>query len=127
MRLLITGSRTLGAANAAKGIAAGLDTLAGAGYPAPTLLLHGGAVGADEHADVWARAAGLPVQVFRPDYEHFPVHVAPLLRNQALVDAADAVLALYGAGRARKGGTWDTVQRAIAAGRVVVELRVAHR
>ena len=116
MRLLITGSRKLSRAATLQGIAAGLQALHYAGLPAPTLLLHGGASGADLHAEDWAKANGLPTEVHAPDYQqHYP-KAAPLERNRLLVAKADAVLALYAPGRERKGGTWDTVQKAVAAG-----------
>ena len=121
MRLLITGSRKLSRAATLQGIAAGLQALHHAGLPAPTLLLHGGASGADLHAEDWAKANGLPTEVHAPDYQqHYP-KAAPLERNRLLVAKADAVLALYAPGRERKGGTWDTVQKAVAAGLPIAE------
>lgn len=68
-----------------------------------------------------AKAEGLPTEVHAPDYQqHYP-KAAPLERNRLLVGKADAVLALYAPGRERKGGTWDTVQKAVAVGLPIVE------
>lgn len=73
MRLLITGSRKLSRAATLQGIAAGLQTLHYAGLPAPTLILHGGASGADQYAESWAKAEGLPTEIHAPDYQqHYP-------------------------------------------------------
>lgn len=84
-------------------------------------ILHGGAQGADQLADRFGKEQGLPVEVIRPDYRQYPDRLAPLMRNTELVARADAVIAFYGP-KARTGGTWDTVKKALARNLPVTEL-----
>lgn len=51
-----------------------------------TELIHGGAPGADTIAGDEARKLGIPVTVVKPDYRKYRGHLAPLMRNQAMVD-----------------------------------------
>jgi len=88
----------------------------------PTLLLHGGAKGADQLAQRYANEHSIPTKVIRPDYESHHYKTAPLHRNTELVKNADYVIALYAEGRTRKGGTWDTVQKALAANKPTTEI-----
>lgn len=115
MKLLITGSRRATAQDYA-GLAAAIQKYA----PGATTILHGGAQGADQLAEQYAQAHGLPTVVIRPDYEQWPAKVAPLKRNHQLVDLADGVIALY-KGK-RKGGTAYTAKLAQDAGKLLVEL-----
>ena len=115
MKLLITGSRRATAQDYA-GLAAAIQKYA----PGATTILHGGAQGADQLAEQYAQAHGLPTVVIRPDYEQWPAKVAPLKRNHELVDLADGVIALY-KGK-RKGGTAYTAKLAQDAGKLLVEL-----
>ena len=115
MKLLITGSRRATAQDYARLAAAIQKYAAGA-----TAILHGGAQGADQLAEQYAQAHGLPTVVIRPDYDQWPAKVAPLKRNHQLVDLADGVIALY-KGK-RKGGTAYTARLAQDAGKLMVEL-----
>ena len=115
MKLLITGSRRATAQDYA-GLAAAIQKYA----PQASEILHGGAIGADQLAEQYARAQGLPVTVIRPDYTQWPAKVAPLKRNHDLVALADGVIALY-KGK-RKGGTAYTAKLAQDAGKLLVEL-----
>lgn len=115
MKLLITGSRRATAQDYAR-LAAAIKKYA----PEATTILHGGAQGADQLAEQYAQAHGLPTVVIRPDYNQWPAKVAPLKRNHELVDLADGVIALY-KGK-RKGGTAYTAKLAQDAGKLLVEL-----
>jgi predicted Rossmann fold nucleotide-binding protein DprA/Smf involved in DNA uptake len=115
MKLLITGSRKATAQDYAR-LAAAIQKHA----PEATTILHGGAQGADQLAEQYAQAHALPTVVIRPDYEQWPAKVAPLKRNNELVDLADGVIALY-KGK-RKGGTAYTAKLAQDAGKLLVEL-----
>ncbi|WP_170110677.1 SLOG family protein [Flavilitoribacter nigricans] len=118
MKLLITGSRAIAE------IEANFTRLANeitSRYPNVSILLHGGARGADQLADRFARVHGLAVQVIRPDYQYYPEKLAPLMRNTELVELADAVVAFYGP-KSKTGGTWDTVKKALAKNIPVTEL-----
>lgn len=64
-----------------------------------TMLISGGAAGIDTAAQAYARKHGLPILIFYPDYARYG-QAAPLLRNHAIVEAADLVVALWD-GRSR--------------------------
>lgn len=68
-----------------------------------TEIVSGGAEGADKAAEAVAMAVGIPVRVFRPDYDTFGKQ-APLIRNRQIVDYAELVLAF-----------WDGASRGTAA------------
>lgn len=121
MRLLVTGSRTLTRTDI-RLLRLGLATVCDMAGTRPALVLHGGAHGCDRFAGEWATAENIPVQVYLPDYHTHGSKAAPLLRNLAMVENCDWVLAVYAPGRNRKGGTWHTVRAAINAGRHVVEV-----
>jgi hypothetical protein len=85
--------------------------------PSPTLIIHGGAKGADSAASEWAIAVGVEERVFLPLWDKHGRAAGPI-RNQRMIDAGrpDLVLAFPG-GR----GTADMVRRARAAGVPVIE------
>lgn len=64
-----------------------------------SLILSGGAQGADQLAKYYAEQNNLPYQEFLPDYKTFGRN-APLKRNESMIDHADYVLALWD-GRSR--------------------------
>jgi hypothetical protein len=84
----------------------------------PTLLLHGGASGADHFASNWADFEGVKSQVFPADWAEHGRAAGPI-RNQRMLDEGkpDLVIAFPG-GR----GTADMVRRAKAAGIKVREV-----
>lgn len=120
MRLLVTGSRTLTRGDG-RLLLLGISTAQEIAGPV-SLLIHGGAVGADRMAAAWAAAQGIPQEVILPDYGAHGAKAAPLIRNLALVEKADWVLAIYAPGRDRQGGTFYTVQAAYRAGKPVIEV-----
>jgi hypothetical protein len=73
-----------------------------------SLLIHGGARGADAMAGDWAIAKGIETAVYRPDWRRFGPRAGPL-RNHCMLDEGkpDLVVAFPG-GR----GTADMIQRA---------------
>lgn len=75
--------------------------------PADTCeIVSGGAVGVDKLAEEYAKAHGIPVTVFLPEYKRFG-RAAPLKRNEQIVDYADLVIAFWN-GRSR--GTKYTIE-----------------
>lgn len=118
MKLLITGSRAV-AENDANFERLSVEIQRR--YPNVSVLLHGGARGADRLADRFSREQGLRVEVIRPDYKQYAEKLAPLMRNTELVARADAVIAFYGP-KGRTGGTLDTVKKALAQNLPVTEL-----
>ena len=57
-------------------------------------IVSGGARGVDTCAENYARAAGIKITVFRPDYDKYG-RGAPLVRNKQIVDYADEVIAFW--------------------------------
>lgn len=84
---MISGSRTATTADYEQ-IKNVLDALG------PATILHGGAIGADQLAQRYANEKQIPVQVIKPDYLKYK-KLAPIMRNQELVNAADAVVCFY--------------------------------
>lgn len=78
-----------------------------------TELVSGGAAGIDAMAEEAAHRLGLPITVFRPDYETNG-RLAPLIRNSRIVDYADLVLAFWD-GRSR--GTAYTLRVCVEHGK----------
>ncbi len=64
-----------------------------------TEIVSGGARGVDTSAAIWARAHGVPLTEFLPEYEKYGRR-APLLRNITIIDYSDLVLAFWD-GRSR--------------------------
>lgn len=82
-------------------------------FPGATWI-HGGAEGFDTQVHEVGLKLGKVLDdtliVIRPDYKQYSYHVAPLIRNQAIVDRADRMFACYD-GR-KKGGTLFTINYA---------------
>ena len=87
--------------------------------PDDTVIIHGGARGADTMADQMARGEHMRVEVFPADWKAHGKAAGPL-RNQQMLDEGkpDLVLAFP---TPKSRGTWDMVRRAKSAG---VEVRV---
>lgn len=109
---LVCGGRAFGPAAA---VAAGLSSLVpSAGLP--SLLVHGGASGADAAAGLWAARHRVPVRVF-PAVWHVHGHRAGPIRNVAMLQASSPSLVVaFPGGR----GTSHMVRIARAAGVSVV-------
>lgn len=75
----------------------------------PHTIVSGGAAGADTMAKRWADERFLRTLTYNPNYAvHGPLF-APLLRNDAIVHAADRILAFP---TEDSRGTWDTINKA---------------
>lgn len=85
--------------------------------PEVTAIVSGGAQGVDACARRYAEEKGLPLTEFLPDYGSFG-RAAPLKRNEAIVNAAELVIAFWD-GKSR--GTRYTIEYAKRMG---VQLRV---
>ena len=117
MKLLITGSRKLENLEALKLAIEELKTREGQKI---TMLLHGGAKGADTLAENWAKENGIKTQVLKPDYEKHLPKQAPLIRNIELVKLAEVTLAIYTKNE-RSGGAGFTATQTIKAGKPLYE------
>lgn len=83
-------------------------------FPGATWI-HGGAKdGFDAQVDAMARKLGKVEKetliIYRPNYRLYPAKVAPVMRNQTIVDASELLIACYD-GR-KSGGTHDCIGRA---------------
>ncbi len=116
MKLLITGSRGANSESDYKRLKEAIEKYA----PETSLILHGGAIGADQLAQRFAEEKGLATKVIRPDYRKHHPKVAPIIRNTLLVDAADKVIALYKS--SKKGGTLDTAKKAAKQEKLLLEI-----
>ncbi|MEN0051134.1 MAG: SLOG family protein [Bacteroidota bacterium] len=119
MKILITGSRSIEESEENLQVLFELIEQVGT----PSLLLHGGARGVDRLAAILAAQNNWKEEVILPDYTRYHVKEAPLKRNTLLVEKAEAIIAFYAKERFRKGGTWDTVQKATKANKLVLEYK----
>jgi len=63
--------------------------------PADTVVISGGARGVDLHAAKIARAAGLAVKEWLPDYAAYPGSIAPLKRNEQIAADCDHIAVFW--------------------------------
>lgn len=71
-----------------------------------TLIISGGANGADREGEIWARLNAIPVHVERAQWGLYGKSAGPI-RNAAMAELADMVIAFPGG-----SGTADMVKRA---------------
>lgn len=83
--------------------------------PEVTEIVSGGAAGVDTSAAQYARAHGLTLTEFRPDYAAHGRR-APLLRNLQIIDYSDLVLAFWD-GQSR--GTSFVIKKCLSKGKPV--------
>ena len=76
-----------------------------------TLLVHGGARGADTLAGEWAESRGVPVQAFMADWERYGYRAGPVRNARMLREAQPRLCVAFAGGR----GTADMVYRCQAA------------
>ena len=85
-----------------------------------TEVVSGGAAGADKMAERWARERGIPVKVFKPDWDKHGKAAGPL-RNQSIIEYATHVVAFP----SREGrGTQDSISRAKKLNRMLHEFAI---
>lgn len=118
MKLLITGSRKCIESDYAK-FEEFLNNLIVEKDLEITEMIHGGAKGADQFADRWAKARMIPVKVFRPDYNMYG-NRAPLVRNDVMVELCDVCVAIFKGSKI--GGTAYTAKGARARNKLIGEL-----
>lgn len=86
-------------------------------YPG-AIWVHGGAAGFDTQVGEYARMNKIKCEVIRPDYKRYPAKIAPLKRNEQIVDSVEVLVACFD-GRLR-GGTYQTINYARSKGKPVV-------
>ena len=89
-----------------------LDSLGTPPHHHVTVLIHGGALGADHWANVWAYERGVSRVAYRADWKRYGKAAGPI-RNQQMIDEGkpDLVIAFPGG-----FGTANMIRRAEAAG-----------
>ncbi len=78
----------------------------------PVTLVHGGARGADRIAHELAREREMATEVWLPEYDKYPGYIAPLKRNDAMLDSKIDYVLAFMLGTPEKGGTLYTVNGA---------------
>lgn len=86
---------------------------------APTLIVSGGAQGADSLGARWAKEYGVPVRIFKPDWTKYG-KAAGFMRNTDIVEAADVVVAFWDG---VSNGTRDSIAKAEKAGKAVLVVK----
>jgi|SRR6187402_80023 len=72
------------------------------------IIVSGGAVGIDKIAEKFAEEKGLKTEIYLPDYKAYSGKVAPIKRNQQIVDASDYLIAIT----TGSNGTASTIKMA---------------
>lgn len=72
------------------------------------IIVHGGAKGVDCIANDWATERGLNTIIFEPDYSKYLPKIAPIKRNQEIVNEADYLIAIT----TGSNGTASTIKMA---------------
>jgi len=80
-----------------------------------TLVVSGGAMGADTLGERYARENGIPTKIFKPDWTKG--RGAGFLRNTDIINEADTVVAFWD-GKSR--GTLDSIKKAEKQGKKVL-------
>ena len=104
MKLAVVGSREV---DDAEFIEQKLD-----GYSAQRRIkavVSGGSNGVDSIAEAWAKRHGIQMIILKPDYENYAPEIAPLMRNNQIVETCDLLLAFWGG---KSKGTDYTVKEA---------------
>ncbi|HSV08541.1 MAG TPA: SLOG family protein [Candidatus Binatus sp.] len=89
MKVLVCGSRSWTSEHEIRSVLREFDR--------GTIVVHGGARGADQLAGVVARSLGMEVREHRPRYDRYPGALAPLIRNRHMLDTEkpDLVIAFW--------------------------------
>lgn len=120
MRLLVCGSRTLTTGHVVyRGM---LEEMNAYGI---TLVIHGGATGADTFADLWAKSHSIPVHCYPAQWQLYGDRAGPIRNRQMLIEGdPDRILACVDKSLDLSHGTAHMVRIARQAGvptRVVPE------
>jgi hypothetical protein len=83
----------------------------------PDLVIHSGAIGADSHADSWARTKGIHVAVVDALWDNYKKAAGPIRNSAMLLLRPDVVVALPG-----HRGTADMVKKSVSAGVRVLKI-----
>jgi YspA, cpYpsA-related SLOG family len=84
-----------------------------------SLVIAGGAMGADTLAEEWARSRGIPCEVYRAHWEGLGWKAGPIRNARMIEEGRPDLVVSFPGGR----GTADCVARARAAGIEVIEIQ----
>jgi hypothetical protein len=85
------------------------------------VIVSGGAIGADTMAQNWAKAHGHSILIHYPNIKKFGSPAAFFIRNTAIAEDSDIILAFYRKGHFGEGGTKDTMTKAKKLGKECFE------
>jgi predicted Rossmann-fold nucleotide-binding protein len=86
--------------------------------PAPTLIMHGGARGADRLADLWASAKGIERLVYHADWDNLGRAAGHIRNAQMLSDGKPHLVVAFPGGP----GTRSMVEKALKANVKVLQI-----
>lgn len=81
-------------------------------------IVSGGAKGVDTAAERYAKDNNIPTLIIKPDYSKYPFKIAPLKRNDIIIDESDIVFAIWN--EEQKGGTYYTINHSKKANKKVI-------
>ena len=110
MKLAVVGSRTFNDYRLLKKVVSRFN---------PSIIISGGAKGADALAERYARESGLLLVVFKPEWKRFGRAAGPV-RNKKIVKEAHGVVAFWD-GKSR--GTRSTIRLAEKIGKLIHVVR----
>lgn len=84
-------------------------------------IISGGAMGIDTCAEQYADKKKMSKHIIRPRYDLYPGRVAPLKRNDLIIEECDEVLAFWD-GQSR--GTLRTIKKAEKLGKKVTVIQI---
>ena len=76
----------------------------------PELIVSGGAIGTDSHAEKYAAENGIRLLVIKADWVRFGISAGPM-RNSKIIQICDLAIAFWDY---RSPGTADTIKKAVA-------------
>lgn len=79
-------------------------------------IIHGGASGADELAEIYAKENGIPTKVYAAEWKTRGKRAGPLRNSKMLDENPDAIVIVFPGGR----GTADCKRKAIARNHILL-------
>lgn len=87
----------------------------------PILIISGGAEGIDKHAETYADKNGIEKLIHLPEYDKYPGYIAPLKRNDKIVDDNDVMFAFW---NEKSTGTKDVTDKQTKADKDLIIIKI---